>query len=116
MRFSHYMNEGFDEGIKRYNKLIHKDCKPYLKLIKNKLPLLRGMYQTGSPEKKSVRQDRKPKGMDDVEANYLNKWLKKNGHIPRNKSVICTTSEFNAKRFGSVCHIFPIGKFNYILG
>jgi len=117
MRLQQYIiDESRSVEIDNYyelTKMIHKDCKPYLSLLGNKKPLYRGMDEDIDVGVKSVRQDRTPLGMYKIQANQLNKWLKKNGHVPRNKAVFATSNKHNVDLFGNTFYIFPIGKFNY---
>ena len=44
MRFNQYLTEMLElSQIEDINQLIHENCKPYLKLIKGKVPLYRGL-------------------------------------------------------------------------
>jgi len=118
MRYNKYINEqtrslkGF--SLFELNKRISEECKPYLRLIKNKHPLYRGMDISYSIGIKDVRQNRRPLGMTSEIAKNFNKWLSKNGHVRRDQSVILTSDKYHSESFGeNVFHIFPIGKFNY---
>jgi hypothetical protein len=116
MRLQQYITESTTmeiESVYELNKLIHKDCKPYLSLIGNRKPLYRGMVEDVKIGVKSVRQDRRPLGMTDLVAKQFNKWLKKNGHVPRDKAVFATSDKDAVDMFGKVFYFFPIGKFNY---
>jgi len=115
MRFKQYITEGMVSGLENgvsINKTLHSKCKYYLSLIKGNNPLYRGMDEDSEGIKK-VRQDRKSLGMFQWTADKLNEWLKKHGHVPRDKSVFLTSDYHNAVDFGSPYMIFPIGKFNY---
>jgi hypothetical protein len=61
--------------------------------------------------KKSVRKDRIPMGTNPKTFKKLNKWLKKNKHIPRDQSV--STSPKKSTFFGVPYYFFPLGKFDY---
>jgi len=118
MKFKNYLNESYSNisDITSYelNKLINKDCKYYLKLIKDTTPLYRGMDIPIKIGKKDVRQDRESLGMDQDVADALNVWLKDNNHTVRNKSVIATGDLKHTQMFGAKSYfIFPMGKFNY---
>lgn len=106
-------------------KVVTKDCKKYLGLLKGKKPFMRGVV-TGSDHfipvyeegpftlcKKKVRQNRRPRGTDIQTFNKLNKVLEKEGHVRRDRAVMATASRSNAGNFGRVSFIFPIGNFNY---
>jgi len=116
MRLQQFITESTTveiENVHELNKLIHKDCKPYLSLIGNRKPLYRGMVEDAKIGVKSVRQDRRPLGMTGQVAKQFNKWLKKNGHVPRDKAVFATSDKDAIDMFGKVFYFFPIGKFNY---
>ena len=122
MRLKDYLNEqkmqlvttDYDEKI----NIIKRDCKYYLKLLKGKKPMVRGMkadiIDNNDMTKKQVRQDRRPKGMSTRTANAFNKWLEENGHVRRDRSVFLTSGiDFIKSMHGEPYYIFPIGKFNY---
>lgn len=113
MRLSRYINEDIIDDVEKihsFNESIHKKCKPYLNLIKGKRPLIRQMYMDEIGIKK-VRQDRASRGMGSYQAAVLNNWLQENGHVRRDKSVICISRPH--LNFGRNYYIFPIGKFDY---
>ena len=128
MRLQHYINEGIDtdeDMINDLNGILKNDCKPYLKLIKGKDPLYRGMYientlgnqilDTTSRDVgiKNVRQDRNPKGTNKTTFKKMNTWLAGNQHNRRDDTVLCTTDDVWASGFASLYYIFPIGKISY---
>ena len=99
-------------------EILNKECKKYIKLLKqhNLKPFYRGIYEhvnKGESYRKKVRQDRKPSGTPDNEFEMFNRWLSKNKHTRRDKSVSVTSSLWNAETFGNGYYFFPIGKFNY---
>lgn len=122
-----------DQKIKEVMVEIEKKCKPYLNLIRGMGPFMRGMLsysespKLDKPEsyvgKSLVRQDREGlskqskamlgKGVNVTFFNAVNKWLEKNGHAVRNKSISCTSSWENAGYFGWAYYVFPIGNFKY---
>ncbi len=118
MRLQKHLNEGFtsywDTPLDDINSRIHQYCKTYLRLIKGKLPLYRGM-ETGNIDigQKSVRKDRKPYGMDNDTARALNRMLQKNGHARRDKSVLVTSDEAHTEMFGKTYFVFPKDKMKY---
>jgi len=116
MRLTGYINETYKaiEDIDNLNARIQKDCKPYLKLIRqSKEPMYRGMLNKGEMGIMDVRQDRRPMQMDYHAAKYLNDWLAKEGHARRDKSVLCSPGTDLLKIFGKPFYIFPIGKVKY---
>lgn len=119
MRFGEYIKEAYRSmdimTSMNASKRIHKDCKPYLKLLGKREPLRRGMNegsQYGSILfKKKVRKDRRARIGGANEAKFLNELLEKYGHIRRDKSVMANNR--STATFGQQYYIFPIGKFNY---
>lgn len=122
MRLYKFLNEkdilDLYDQVQEFNDNVKKYCKPYLRLIKGKEPLVRGMSPKGDQfiDVQNVRKNRIPFGMTDSEANALNNWLEQNGHNRRDKSVMCKNAKDPNKLllFGtSVCYIFPIGNISY---
>ena len=118
-KFLQYINEKkelvyFEEDstvFKDMGTVLHQDCKPYFKLLKGRQPLFRAtsdMIPHHSFLKKSVRQDRNPMGTDPVVFKKFNKWLQKNKHTRRDKSV--STSSKKSTFFGVPYYFFPLGK------
>jgi hypothetical protein len=95
------------------NDLIKQHCQPYLKLLNGKVPLFRGIETKAKSGKKDVRIGRHPKGTPRSMFNSMNKWLKSNGHVPRDNAMICTSRLGSTTLFGQPKYVFPIGKFNY---
>jgi len=114
MKLYQFLNE--QNNVNEYNQLIQKDCKYYLSLITNKMIFTRGFgFDIYRFTKKQVRQDRRNKNRSFKYYDELNQWLKENGHVSRNNSVICSSHE---KRdmvaiFGTNHFVFPIGNFNF---
>ena len=95
MNLRQYLNEKIiplSKGI-NLNDYISQNCKPYLKLIKNKEPLKRGMstYHTVIGIK-TVRQDREPSGMYKELAKKFNIWLEKHNHLKRDNVIFASSS------------------------
>jgi len=66
--------------------ILYRDCKKYLKLLKDKRPFYRGVFENVEPGetlKKNVRQDRKPMGTSNKLFKRLNSWLSKNSYKTR---------------------------------
>jgi hypothetical protein len=122
MRLQQYINESKMESmatdIDEIIEIVKRECKQYLKMMKGKLPLTRGVYvniRSGGTAKlyrKDVRQDRASLGGIPYN-DEMNKWLVKNGHLDRRKSISVTSNVGNAKDFGQPFVIFPLGKFSY---
>jgi len=118
MRFKQYLQERLKPKevptLDEINSIIQKDCKPYLKLLKGKEPLYRGVNSPDVFGKKNTKKDRIPRGSSNYEFGFINQWLIKNGHNNRKDNImICTSDYKRAQRFGIVCYVFPIGKISY---
>jgi len=119
-RLIKYINESKGEFIelspRDQGKLIEKDCSYYLNLTKNTGPFNRAVKQVGQQDeliKKKTRTDRQPIGMGFEIFDEFNKWLQKNSHIRRDKSISASSSGPALQKFGTLYYFFPIGKFNY---
>ncbi len=117
-RLEHFITEGITEFNERQlddiNTKIHKECKTYLRLIKGKIPLYRGMETRGVDiGLKTVRKNRKPTGMGEDEARALNKMLQKKGHARRDGSILVTSNKDHTYLFGSPYYVFPKDKMKY---
>lgn len=101
-------------SVQNVADIINKNCSKYLKETKGKW-FQRSMdirsMKKGQVGIRKVRQNRKPQGMDQSVANDLNKWLVKNGHADRSKSVIC--SRDSNPLFGDGFWIFIEGNYKY---
>ena len=120
MRFKNYINENIDHFLNdmpiKTQELLKKNCKKYLKLMKNTGPFYRGMFRNlkqGQIITRQVRKDRLPMGMTEKLFKRFNIWLSKNGHMRRDKSVCVISDESAAKEFGIPSYFFPIGNFSY---
>ena len=127
MRLTQYINES--EIAETYAKImvdrITKNCKPYLKLLKGREPIKRGMdsgdfiWSPGSTKEaglKKVRQDRLSKaGIDQEVYRKINIWLKDHKGAQRDKSVIGVTKPGSHafSWFGPQHWIWPTGNFKY---
>jgi hypothetical protein len=113
MRFKQYLTEQNVPTLDEINELITSNCKPYLKLIKNKEPLYRGIDSPDIMGSKIVRQNRRPRGSMDNEFAFINQWLGDHGHNRRDNTMICISSKGKSSAFGIPCYVFPIGKLSY---
>ena len=121
MRLYKYINEkdvlDLNNEIGDMNDKIQENCGPYLKLIKGKDPLARGMKTTTDDTGvKQVRKDRESKGMSEDIFKEFNQWLEKNGHNRKDKSISVLSNPINLGMFagsGIIAYVFPIGKFSY---
>ncbi|GAI90034.1 unnamed protein product [marine sediment metagenome] len=113
MRLNKYLIEGteFDQSNLDPDmvvKQIKHFCKDYLKLLKGKQPLWRGIYSISKIGNKPVRTDRNAKGTSEDAFKFVNKWLSKKGWPRRDRSVICTSNKSWADDFGNPRMIFPV--------
>lgn len=113
MRLNKYLIEGteLDQGHLVPDivvKQIKHFCKDYLKLLKGRMPLWRGMYIESKIGNKPVRTNRRPMGTADDAYKFVNKWLGKKGWPRRDKSVMCTTNKSWTDSFGNPRMIFPV--------
>ena len=95
----------FSRRFKIKTKHTNGNCKPYFNLLKNREPLFRSINTNLKDNEimlKKVRQDRRPLGTNSKVFKEINKWLEKNKHIRRDKSVIATSDLSYALYFGSV--------------
>jgi hypothetical protein len=110
MRLKQRINEATETSIylDYLNEHIHKDCKKYMSLIHGKPPMGRGLEPYHPIGIKDVRKDRRALGMEQKEADALNKELEKNGHIRRDVSLFCTSKPENSGTFGRPYLVFPL--------
>lgn len=62
---------------------------------------------------RDVRKNRSAQGTNSKVFKEFNKWLKKNGHNKRDESFMVSSGYGEARDFGNVYYIFPIGKISY---
>ena len=113
MKFHEYLIES---GLSENNikQLILKDCKPFLDQSKG-LTLYRGMNISPSITKEKVRKDRKPKDTDPRTQKKADEvFLKKFGWMPRSQGLFVTGNQKEAKRYGTLYRVYPIGNFKFI--
>ena len=127
MRLDRYLLE--DEMASTYAdimvKKIQQKCKPYLKLLGSRNPLMRGMnveniiWSPGSTSEAgglNVRQDRVSKaGHDPAHMLKMNEWLESHNVARRDRSVIAISKPkgHSFAWFGPAHWIWPVGKFKY---
>lgn len=117
MRFKEYINEALTpQKWEELKTVLERDCMPYIKETKGCQSLLR----RGSKDmflfygKKTQRQDRKPRMVDQDIHQMMDDWTKKNwGFRARSTSTFATNREHNARMYGSPFFMFPIGNFKY---
>ena len=119
MRLYRFINESgryeeLDLYVPDIAKIISQNCKKYLKDTKGKW-FQKSMEIRLGPKipagYKTVRQDRRSLGMAQDIANKFNKWLVKNGHADRSKSVMC--SRDGSEMFGRPFYVFIEGDYKY---
>src|SRR5574343_759932 len=121
MKFRKYLKESeADAYYEVWLKELKEWCGPYLNDLKKnkfKYPFWRGLNVSKKfPGQKNIRQDRKPKGMSDTMAKFINDWLEDRKYLRRDQSVIATSDDRHANRFGTLCMIFQVHdyKFTYV--
>jgi hypothetical protein len=121
MRFENFVKESKVENIEEILEIkekIEKECKFYLKLLKGKEPLVRGVnfrsfFKMEVSGLKYIRKDRTPKGTKDDYFEMINKWLKSKGHVPRDNCLFSTSKKDLASFHGLISYVYPVGKFDY---
>jgi hypothetical protein len=104
-------------NLKDAGKLIMKDCKHYLGLLRGKDPLVRGMKVYVAEDgpgvlwSRIVRQDRRSRMAGPKARVIINEFLEEFGHARRDRSVIASSK--GRVEFKPWYRIYPIGKFNY---
>ena len=121
MRLNKFINEISDSDrfiVERFIEDIKKNCKPYLKLLKGRSPLIRGMNHAVPTDigSKPVRKDRKSKmGHSKETMKDIDDYMDHIHGARRTESVIAISQFSNTMRvmFGDPYWIFPIGGFTY---
>jgi len=115
MRLQHYLTEGY-KPISEYDidSLIQKDCKPYLRQIKDKY-LYRGMKISDEAIKGQPRMDRMPKDTALHMSKFIDEVCQKLfGWKPRSQGLFATGGSYQAGVYGQVYEIYPIGNFKFL--
>lgn len=121
MRLTQYITEDREvkvENMDELVKLIKKDCKNYLKLLKGRVPLFRGMdvIQDYAVGLKRQRKNRKPRLMPKRSLVFIDEYLDKRLLASRKESMIATTDESRMQSFGNKrCFVFPKGIFQFAM-
>ena len=126
MRLTQYINESdnirddFIEilNVNELSILIKRNCKPYLKLLKGRTPLFRGMEKMSNPVGiKKQRKDRTTKLMTKNLLTIVNKYLKEKNLPLRTESMICTSDENRARNFfgSNTYFVFPKDNFKFAM-
>ena len=113
MRLTHYLTE--EQNVQYIWSLLQKDCKPYIKQLKNDL-LYRGSYKSNDGIIKVIpRKDRRPMSIypkvQEILDNFFNK---KFGWKPRSTGVFCTGDFEQAGQYGITYSFWPIGPFKFL--
>ena len=102
-------------------KIIKRDCKPFLEQFEGRF-LFRGSnsFVTGKGptkffQKRSVRTDRKPMNTDDDIHKVTDDWFNEKFGIRGRSGAMFATGNFGeARAYGTVYCIFPIGDFKFV--
>lgn len=99
----------------KFNELVERDCKPFLRESKG-IPAYRGIpYGVESFIHKTVRSDRKPKDTVSIIHNIVDEWfLKHFNHRFRSNAIFITGSIAQAYDYGPVYKVYPIGDIKYV--
>lgn len=107
-------------SLDEFKELIEKQCQPFLKLvggIDNALSdnaLYRGINRPTWESTYKVRKDREPRNSGVALHNALNDVLvKQTGIKHRSESIFVTGSKIDAREYGSVHFVFPVGDFQF---
>jgi len=122
MRLQEYITEDKEILIHDINELVtllKKDCKKYLKLLKGRTPLFRGIRRTSSiVGLKKQRKDRRPQQMPESALHFIDDYLKDNKFPLRSESMICSSNIELIRRWfssGRICFVFPKGTFRFAI-
>ena len=117
IRFYQYIAEA-EISKEEIFEAIQKDCKPFLKAIDNNVfsyIIFRGTKDLKNFMKKKVRMDRKPLDTKKQYHKLLDDELYKKFKIRgRTKCIFVTGNKIDARRYGNIYSIFPIGNFKFI--
>lgn len=111
MRFSKFLLESEDD--EKIIQILRNDCRPFLN---EKALLYRGIsnFNKFKIKKMRVEKNRLPANMPKVVHELLDDGFNSLfGFKARSQSVFCTGSFIEAKKYGDVYNIFPIGNFKY---
>lgn len=113
------LNENENISLEEAVKIFHDNCKPFQKEIgfNNSFdfePFYRGMKNKPNILIGSVRTDRKPMNTPLPIHEFMDNWFyKKFGVKFRSNAMFTIKDKPNAKFFGDVYIVFPIGEFKY---
>lgn len=116
MRLKRFLSEDeFD--LQSLRDMLLKDCKKYINTDFKSGYLYRGIEMNLAYRKfiKMERrtESRKPQGTNDTFFPFVNKWLKNNGFLPRDKATCVTADIKHTNRFGNPAVFFPVGNYKY---
>ena len=99
--------------------LIKQNCQPFLQMTD--LPLYRGqgsllnfnIFEKARVEQ--IRKDRRPKDTPEYVQIALDNWFFQNyGFKPRSQGLFCSGSGVEARVYGKLHYVFPVGKFEHL--
>lgn len=107
------------EEVKDAIATIKRDCKPFLDQLGGNLMYRGSRSQNHGPtrlfSKRGVRTNRRPTNTDPHVHDQMNDWFEKKFKIKARSETVFTTGRFaDAKGYGTVYCIFPIGDFKFI--
>lgn len=109
-----YENRELSEDFDGMVELIRADCKPFLEQA-NGVMLYRGMHKTSTYLKMTVRSDRKPKNTSAAEHAVIDDWFNEKFGFRARSAAVFGSGEFaDARLYGKVFAIFPIGRFEFV--
>lgn len=119
MRLTQYITEdtNINVTVPELADILKKDCKKYLKLLKGRIPLFRGMSSHNLVGLKKQRKDRKAVMMIKNLLTIVNKYLKEKNLPLRTESMICTSDESRARNFfgSNTYFVFPKDNFKFAI-
>lgn len=104
------------DELAQFIEQVKKDCKPFLAEKPKHMALYRGMK--GKPTfvyNKQIRKDRTPSDTIPYIHDLVDEYFYKKFHVKaRSQSMFCTGSYSEARGYGFVYSVFPIGNFECI--
>lgn len=98
---------------------IEEECQPYLREIDNE-PLGKVLYRGIQRREEhdylivNPRQNRRPLGTDEaIHKKFVKAFRELGFEANRDNSLFCTGNQYEARQYGLVYAVFPIGKFSY---
>lgn len=112
--FEEALPQNFDDIV----AILKRDCKQVIDKIENRF-FLRGVRASSVPlaefSKKNIRPDRKPMSTDLAMHHAMDNWFNEKFGFKARSAALFTTGDFkDARSYGAVYAIFPIGDFRFI--